>query len=46
MSRSLNFKFVAVLNYVIVNKIMTLLLWRQPYSMALIIVMMSAAAIN
>ena len=31
---SVEFPIVALLNYVIVNKIMMLLLWRRPYSMA------------
>ena len=43
---ALDFKIVALLNYVIVNQIMMLLLWRRHYSMAPIVVMMSAAAIN
>jgi len=42
----LDIKIVALLNYVIVNQIMMLLLWRRAYLMALFVVMMSAAAIN
>src|SRR5210317_707082 len=42
---ALDFKIVALLNYVIVNQIMMLLLWRRHYSMAPIVVMMSAATI-
>jgi hypothetical protein len=43
----LNSKIVALLNYVIVNQIMMLLLlWKQYYSMAPIVLMMSVAAIN
>jgi hypothetical protein len=41
------FLIVALLNYMIlVNEIMMLLLWRRYYSMALFIIMTSAAAIN
>ena len=40
------FNIVALLNYVIVNQMMMLLLWRRHYSMAPIVLMMSAAAIN
>ena len=43
---ALDFKIVALLNYVIINQIMVLLLWRRHYSMAPIVVMISAAAIN
>ena len=42
----LDFKIVALMNYVIAKQIMMLLLWRRHYSMAPIVVMMSAAAIN
>jgi len=43
---ALDFNIVALLNYVIVNQMMMLLLWRRHYSMAPIVLMMSAAAIN
>ena len=44
---ALDFNIVALLNYVIVNQIMTLLLlWRRHKSMAPIVLMMSAAVIN
>ena len=43
---ALDFNIVALLNYVIVNQIMVLLLWRRHYSMTPIVVMMSIAAIN
>ena len=43
---ALDFYNVALLDYVIVNQIMMLLLWRLHYSMAPIVVMMSVAAIN
>jgi hypothetical protein len=43
---ALDFNIVAPLNYVIVDQIMMLLLWRRHYSMAPIVVMMSVAAIN
>ena len=43
---ALDFDIVALPDYVIVNKIMMLLLWKRHYSMAPIVVMMSATAIN
>ena len=43
---ALDFNIVALLNYVIVNQMMMLLLWRRHYSMAPIVLMISAAAIN
>ena len=39
---ALDFNIVTLLNYVIVNQMMMLLLWRRHYSMAPIVLMMSA----
>ena len=43
---ALDFNIVALLNYVIVNQIILSLLWKRHYSMAPIVVIMSATAIN